>query len=158
MLLGQPAPWTVPWRTLFKRSKGTAGADLDPWGGRSDRRSGRERPHDIPLAIGVVAGSNHRAGLDVGKAHGQRFVLQRRKFFGRHVTSHLEVVATWAQVLPQGKDVDANGARLLHHLPDLVEGLSETEHEAGFGDGAALLGVAEHGVAARVTRLHAHLP
>src|SRR6185436_9975632 len=127
----------------------------------SDCRSFRatsKRGDDVTLAVGVIAGADHGAGFHMGKSQRQGLGLERRKFIRCDITLDRQVLARGSQVLPQGEDVDADLAGLAQHRADLVQLLTQAQHQPGLGDGTAPLGVREDGVRARVAGLDPHPP
>ncbi len=85
------------------------------------------------LQVGVVGGAHHRAAGDLREADRLGVGAELVEFRGRDEALDREVVETRLQVLPQGQHIDVVRAHVAQHLPDLVDLLAETEHQAGLG-------------------------
>src|ERR1700737_3620828 len=85
------------------------------------------------LAGGVVRAAPQRARLDVTEAQLERLDLERREFLRGHVARDRQVVGGRPQVLADGQDLDVMGPQVAEDLDDLIELLTEAEHDAGLG-------------------------
>jgi len=97
------------------------------------------------LLVGVVAGADKGAGLDVAEAHAEGFGFEIDEFSGRVEAGHGQVVARGAQVLADGEDVAVDGGEVAEDREEFVGLFAETDHDSGFcnAGGVEFFGVAE---------------
>ncbi len=61
----------------------------------AEKRAGLREAGGFGLLLGVVAGADEGAGLDVAEAQGEGFVLEEGELVRRVEALHDEVVARW---------------------------------------------------------------
>ena len=95
--------------------------------------------------MGVIAGADEWAGLDVTEAHLQSFGFEFCELARGVETCHGEVIARGAEVLADGEDVAADGGEIAEDGEEFVGFFAEADHYAGFGEsgGSELFGVAQ---------------
>ena len=88
----------------------------------------------LGLLLGVVAGADQRAALDVAEAHGEGFVLEEGELVRRVEALHDEVVAAGAEILADGEDVDFAVGEVAEDGEQLVHLFAHADDDAGLGD------------------------
>src|SRR5260370_11581363 len=94
----------------------------------------------------------------MAKSHLLTFGLQSSKFFQWHIALDREVLQRWAQVLPDGENIDIMLTQVLHNCNLLIPCLTEAEHEAGLGRSGRVhfFGPVEHLERTLIDGLRAH--
>jgi len=107
------------------------------------------------LLVGVVAGADERAAFDDAEAERKAELFPMLEFLGRGPAGDGKVLRRGLEVLADREDVGLVGRDIADRLFDLLLRFTEAEHDAGFGDEAAALGVAKDGAGALVAGLDA---
>ena len=81
-------------------------------------------------------------------------LLKLRELFRRPEAVDRVVFRRGLQILPNGQEIDARRAQVIHHLPHIVQRFAQPDHQAGFGEnlGTGAFGViqkTQRGVVAR---------
>lgn len=86
------------------------------------------------MAPGMIGAPHQGAGLDVAKAELLRFRFEFVELSGRDIALDGKLIPSRLEVLPQGDDVTIDLPQVFERGHDLVEGLPDAEHQAGFGE------------------------
>jgi len=106
------------------------------------------------LLVGMVAGADERAGLDVTETHFECFGFEFGELARSVETGHGQVVARRPQILADGENVAAGGSEIAEDREKLVGFFAEADHDARLGDagGIQFFGVEEKLESPLVTR------
>src|SRR5258706_1628490 len=112
----------------------------------------------LGLLVRLVAGTQHRPGLDVAEAGAQRLIPQLAELLWRIEPGNGQVVARGAQVLAHGKNVNASAAEIAKHLDQFVRGFAQANHDSTLRHhaGREFLGILQQGESALVTGARTH--
>src|SRR5437764_15101644 len=92
----------------------------------------------IGLLMGMIRTAHKGAGLDVAKTHLLAFGLQSSKFFEGNIALNGQVVKRWAEILPNGQDVDLVFSHIMHHFDNFIPRLAKAQHETRFCRGGRI--------------------
>ena len=109
----------------------------------------------LRLFVGVITGADQSAAFHDAEADAQAEVFPVEKFFRRSPARNRQVLRGRLEILADGEDVGLVGGDVADRLFNFVLLFADAEHNAGLGDEAAALRVAEDGAGAVVAGLHA---
>ena len=81
-----------------------------------------------------MRGARQRRRRHHQEALGEGDGLERLEFVRRHEAHHRMMLAGRLQILPDGEEIDAGRAQVVHHLQHLVSLLAQAHHDAGLGE------------------------
>src|SRR5580704_252412 len=106
------------------------------------------------LFVRVITRAHHGAGFDVAEAEAKGCFTQFAEFLGRVEARDGQMIARRAQILPDGKNVDAAAAEIAEYFDQFVRRFAEADHDAALCHhaGREFLGVIEQRESALVAR------
>ena len=86
------------------------------------------------IFVRVEGRARQRRGRYAQEPLGAGDLLQLREFFRCPEPVDGVMFGGGLQVLAHGEEIDIGGAQVVHHLADIVEGLTQADHQAGLGE------------------------